>query len=217
MRSPRSFPRALPLLELGGLLLVALVCLGLLVRHLTTFVRFLFASYLQESPLAEQQREFIRRILEHLARPRRRPRLAPRQDRPRRRRTVPEEPPQRRERIPHAVVELPEPLKLASRDDVEKHFRATHLADIVRQVETHDVPGPTSRVMPCRGLQRLVRQKWQDQQRFPLELATLLSHQFASQGLHFFKVNKITHVSVVPKRARPSSMACLSLGSCSHA
>jgi len=100
----------------------------------------------------------------------------------------------------YICLNVPEPLKLMSRDEVEKHFRTTHLANIVRQIESHEVPGPASRSMPCRGLARTVRQKWQDQQRFPLELATLLSQQFASHGLHFFKVNKITHVSV----ARPS-------------
>jgi hypothetical protein len=45
-----------------------------------------------------------------------------------------------------------------------------------------------------------VRQSWEDQKRFPLQLATTLSQQFASHGLQFFKVNKtVTHVSV----ARP--------------
>jgi len=45
-----------------------------------------------------------------------------------------------------------------------------------------------------------VRQAWEDQRRFPLQIATVLSQQFAGQGLQFFKVNKtITHVSV----ARP--------------
>jgi hypothetical protein len=45
-----------------------------------------------------------------------------------------------------------------------------------------------------------VRQAWEEQKRFPLQLATTLSQQFASHGLQFFKVNKtVTHVSV----ARP--------------
>ena len=60
--------------------------------------------------------------------------------------------------------------------------------------------GVASRAMPCRGLRELARVKWHDQQRFPLQLATLLSQQFAARGLQFFKVNKtLTHVSV----ARP--------------
>jgi hypothetical protein len=100
----------------------------------------------------------------------------------------------------YICLNVPEAQKLPTREEVEKHFRATHLANVVRQVESQLVPGPASRTMPCRGLQRMVRVKWQEQQRFPLEVATVLSQQFASQGLHFFKVNKITHVSV----ARPS-------------
>jgi hypothetical protein len=83
---------------------------------------------------------------------------------------------------------------------VEKHFRQTHLPNIIKQVETHQISGTASRSMPCRALQRLVRIKWEEQRRFPLQLATLLSQQFAARGLQFFKVNKsVTHVSV----ARP--------------
>jgi hypothetical protein len=97
-------------------------------------------------------------------------------------------------------LNVPEPLKLPSREELEKHFRATHLATIVKQVESHEISGTASRTLPCRGLQRLVRLKWEEQQRFPLEVAMRLSQQLASQGLHFFKVNKITHISV----ARPN-------------
>ena len=100
----------------------------------------------------------------------------------------------------YVCLNVPEPLRLNSREELEKHFRATHLANIVRQVESHELPGPASRSMPCRPLQRLVRMKWDEQQRFPLEVAMQLSQQLASHGLHFFKVNKITHISV----ARPS-------------
>jgi len=46
----------------------------------------------------------------------------------------------------------------------------------------------------------LVRSVWEDQRRFPLQIATVLSQQFAARGLQFFKVNKaVTHVCV----ARP--------------
>jgi hypothetical protein len=45
-----------------------------------------------------------------------------------------------------------------------------------------------------------MRAAWEEQKRFPLKVATILSQQFAGHGLQFFKVNKtITHVSV----ARP--------------
>jgi len=100
----------------------------------------------------------------------------------------------------YVCLNVPEPLKLTTREEVEKHFRATHLANIVKPVESHEISGTASRSMPCRALQRLVRVKWQEQQRFPLQLATLLSQQFAARGLQFFKVNRtVTHVSV----ARP--------------
>jgi hypothetical protein len=46
----------------------------------------------------------------------------------------------------------------------------------------------------------MVRSVWEDQRRFPLQIATVLSQQFAGHGLQFFKVNKtLTHVCV----ARP--------------
>ena len=57
-----------------------------------------------------------------------------------------------------------------------------------------------SRALRSDGLARLARSAWEDQRRFPLQIATVLSQQFAGHGLQFFKVNKtITHVSV----ARP--------------
>jgi len=101
----------------------------------------------------------------------------------------------------YGCLNVAEPLKLATREEVERHFRATHLGSIVKQVDAHQMSGTASRSVPCRALQRFVRMKWEEQQRFPLQLATLLSQQFATRGLQFFKVNRtVTHVSV----ARPN-------------
>jgi len=89
---------------------------------------------------------------------------------------------------------------LQSREEVEKHFRETHLANIIKPVESHTMSGPASRQLRSQPLQRLLRVAWEEQRRFPIKLATILSQQFAQHGLQFFKVNKtITHVSV----ARP--------------
>jgi hypothetical protein len=100
----------------------------------------------------------------------------------------------------YAVLNVPEPLKLATLDEVEKHFRATHKETIIKFVETLVIAGVPSRNLRSRGLQQLVRAEWEQQKYFPLQLATKLSHQFASHGLQFFKVNKtVTHVAV----ARP--------------
>lgn len=100
----------------------------------------------------------------------------------------------------YAVLNVPEPLKLANLEEVEKHFRATHRETIIKSVEKLVVGGVLSRNLRSRGLQQLIRQEWEQQRHFPLQLASTLSHQFAHHGLHFFKVNKtVTHVAV----ARP--------------
>jgi hypothetical protein len=101
----------------------------------------------------------------------------------------------------YSALNVPEPLKLPTMEEVEKHFRATHKDSIIKVVDTLTVAGPPSRSMKCGGLQRLIRQEWEHQKYFPLPIATKLSQQFAHYGLQFFKVNKtVTHVSV----ARPT-------------
>ena len=100
----------------------------------------------------------------------------------------------------YTVLNVPEPLKLPSIEEVEKHFRAVHKDTIIKSVESHTVAGVPSRSLRSRELQRLVRNDWEQQGYFPLQLATKLSQQFAAHGLQFFKVNKtVTHVGV----ARP--------------
>ncbi len=97
-------------------------------------------------------------------------------------------------------LNVPEPLRLANMEQVEKHFRETHKENIIKPVEAHTLSGTAARNLRSPELVRLVRSVTEDQRRFPLQIATVLSQQFASHGLQFFKVNKtITHVAV----ARP--------------
>ena len=97
-------------------------------------------------------------------------------------------------------LNVPDSPRLASRELVEKHFREVHLPNIIKPVEKHTLSGPASRQLRSPGLQRLLRIAWEDQRKFPIQVATVLSQQFAARGLQFFKVNKtFTHVSV----ARP--------------
>ena len=97
----------------------------------------------------------------------------------------------------YICLNVPDPLQLGSRLDVEKHFRETHLPHVVQQVESYVLQGPASRSLPCQPLQALVRRTIEEQRRFPLRMVTVLSQMFASLGLQFFKVNKtVTHVSV---------------------
>jgi len=103
-------------------------------------------------------------------------------------------------RTEYNCLNMPEPRKLASRDEVAAHFREVHLPNIVKSVESHTVSGVAARQLRSPGLQRAVRVSWEEQRRFPLQLAASLSQQFAGHGLQFFKVNRtVTHVSV----ARP--------------
>ncbi|MDB6056383.1 MAG: hypothetical protein JWO95_227 [Verrucomicrobiales bacterium] len=103
-------------------------------------------------------------------------------------------------RTEYDCLNVPEPKRLTSREEVEKHFRETHLATIIKPVETYTMGGPASRELKSNDLQRAMRAAWEEQHRFPLKLATTLSQKLASEGLQFFKVNKtVTHVSV----ARP--------------
>ena len=101
----------------------------------------------------------------------------------------------------YTCLNVPEPLKLATREAVEKHFRETHLPNLIKLVESHTMSGPAGRLLRSPGLGRLLRDAWEEQRRFPLKLATTLSQQFAGRGLQFFKVNRtVTHVSVARPR-----------------
>src|SRR5689334_11196408 len=100
----------------------------------------------------------------------------------------------------YICLNMPEPLRLASMEAVERHFRENHKDNIIKPVESHKLTGVAARGLRSPELARLVRCVWEDQRRFPLQIATVLSQQFAGHGLQFFKVNKtVTHVSV----ARP--------------
>jgi hypothetical protein len=100
-------------------------------------------------------------------------------------------------RTEFVCLNMPEPLRLGSRAEVEKHFREVHLPNIIKPVESHRLTGPASRDLRDQGLKRVLRECWEDQRRFPLQIATVLSQQFAARGLQFFKVNRtVTHVSV---------------------
>ena len=100
----------------------------------------------------------------------------------------------------YTCLNVPETIKLNSWEDVEKHFRETHQANVIKQVDTHTLPGTAAVNVQNRPLQSLIRRSYDEQMRFPLKVVNILSGQFARQGLQFFKVNKsVTHVAI----ARP--------------
>ena len=113
----------------------------------------------------------------------------------------------------YTCLNVPEALKLGSREAVEKHFRETHLPNLIKLVESHSMSGPAARLLRSPPLQRLLRAAWEEQRRFPLKLATTLSQQFANRGLQFFKVNRtFTHVSVARPRYLDMEATPVSLG-----
>ncbi|MGO9202745.1 MAG: hypothetical protein ACLQM8_19665 [Limisphaerales bacterium] len=100
-------------------------------------------------------------------------------------------------RTEYNCLNLPESLRLGTMEEVETHFRQTHKENIIKAVESHTMTGAAARALRSPELLRLIRSVWEDQRRFPLQIATVLSQQFATHGLQFFKVNKtITHVCV---------------------
>jgi hypothetical protein len=104
-------------------------------------------------------------------------------------------------RTEYICLNLPESLKLPNREEVQRHFREVHLANVIKSVESHSLSGPAAQALPSGALQRLVRRSWDDQMRFPLKVVNILSQQFAGHGLQFFKVNKtVTHVAVARPR-----------------
>jgi hypothetical protein len=103
-------------------------------------------------------------------------------------------------RTEYVCLNVAEAIRLTNLVDVEKHFRQVHSTAIIRQVDSHSVSGQNCQKLRG-GLYRIYRDQMDQQRRFPMQVATSLSQQFASRGLQFFKVNKtVTYVWV----ARPT-------------
>jgi len=100
----------------------------------------------------------------------------------------------------YVALNVPEEVRLSSREALEKHFREVHLQNLLKTVEDFTMQaGRPVAMSPL--LQMRMRRTLEEQRRFPLRVATVLSQQFANQGLQFFKVNKtITHVCVARPR-----------------
>jgi hypothetical protein len=104
-------------------------------------------------------------------------------------------------RTEYTALNIPEPIKLQSREEVENHFKATHLPNVVRVEESITLEGPQAQSLHNRPFPALIRRAWDEQSRFPIKVVNVLSQQFARHGLHFFKVNKtVTHVAVARPR-----------------
>ena len=97
-------------------------------------------------------------------------------------------------------LNLPEAVRLANMEAVEKHFRETHKENIIKPVESHTLNGRAARDLRSPDLVRLVRSVWEDQRRFPLQIATVLSQQFAGHGLSSSRSTRPSRTSAWPGR-----------------
>ena len=94
----------------------------------------------------------------------------------------------------------PEAEAIGSWEALIEDFKSNHLKDTIETGKSLTISAAAGLKTPSKPLQELIRFHVEDQRRFPLQVATMLSQMFARQGLQFFKVNRtITHVSV----ARP--------------
>ena len=97
----------------------------------------------------------------------------------------------------YITINLPEEARLDSRDAVRSHFREHHLGNLITSVDSIALKGNVyTRKSPPR-MQNLVRRAFDEQRRFPIKVVNMLSQEFSSHGLQFFKRKKsVTHVSV---------------------
>ena len=97
----------------------------------------------------------------------------------------------------YIALNLPEEAKLESLDSVRAHFRDHHSANLITSVDNVALKGNIyTKKCPPR-MHNLVRRVYDEQRRFPIKVVNMLSQEFSSHGLQFFKRKKsVTHVSV---------------------
>ncbi|MDP6306777.1 MAG: hypothetical protein QGH02_05490 [Verrucomicrobiota bacterium] len=97
----------------------------------------------------------------------------------------------------YIAINLPEEARLESREAVRKHFREHHLSNLISDVSDVALKASVFNKKTPPRMQNLVRYAIDDQRRFPLKIVNMLSQEFSSHGLQFFKRKKsVTHVSV---------------------
>jgi hypothetical protein len=95
-----------------------------------------------------------------------------------------------------------EPRAFSTREELEKHFVETHLAQFITSAPEITISGPASRQLQNPALVEAVRLAWQQERKFPLKTANEMRGRLRHEGFHFFKDPKgITHISrVKPQR-----------------
>ena len=96
----------------------------------------------------------------------------------------------------------PEPKAFPTREELEKHFVESHLAQFVTSAPEVRISGAASRQLQNPALLETVRLAWQQERKFPLKTANEMRGRLRHEGFHFFKDPKgITYIGrVKPQR-----------------
>jgi len=96
----------------------------------------------------------------------------------------------------------PEPGIFANRDELEKHFVETHLAQFITSAPEVRISGTASRQLQNAALVETVRLAWMEERKFPLKTGNEMRGRLRHEGFHFFKTPKgITYISrIKPQR-----------------
>jgi hypothetical protein len=81
----------------------------------------------------------------------------------------------------------PEPKAFATRDELEKHFVETHLAQFITSAPEVRISGTASRQLQNPALLETVRLAWMQERKFPLKTANEMRGKLRHEGFHFFK------------------------------
>jgi hypothetical protein len=103
-------------------------------------------------------------------------------------------------RFEYTTLNVAEPKKLLSMEEVNAHFRETHQPNLIKSVDALILTKELTAASLPHPMQALLRAAVENEKRFPMRLATALSGSFAHQGLQFFKRDekgkKVVYVAV---------------------
>ena len=93
------------------------------------------------------------------------------------------------------------PLTFSSAAEAERHFRQTHLPELMRSANELTISGVISRRLPDRGLGRAIEDAWSQETRSPSKMMQELAAGLRQAGLNIFR-HRRGMLFVSPIRAR---------------
>ena len=98
-----------------------------------------------------------------------------------------------------------QPLTFKSSFDAEQHFRKNYLPQLIKSGVTLETSGQASRGIADPQILQALREAWEHERGFPVNLVNRLRPEFAQAGLHFFKHRKrVLYVSPIRPQRHPA-------------